>query len=394
MKQNQMMWSVLAAGSLACSLCAADAPAAAKNAAKPATMTATKVETVKNAKVEAVKAAIKAEAAKVDLWSALPEVVASVNGKNITRAEVKSFLESQMPDGKIPPMFTAELLKQMAPGIVRGMVEQQLMDSALAKASIKTSAELVAAELKKEVAAMPKAQREMLEKGLAMQGSSIEKKIQEMASNKQVQKQLAYKVFLDKTVFAAIKPVTEADAKAFYDKNINQFKHDEQIEVSHILYAVEVKPAADGKTVDAKAAAAADKAALDKANATAKKLQAQPKEFENIAKGESACPSKAQGGKLPAFTHGKGMMVKEFEDAAAGIKVVGKIVGPVKTQYGYHLIRLDKITPAGVDSFDKVKKEITNYLAGQRQQEAVQSFLKKLMDENKVKYMIEMPAQM
>lgn len=63
--------------------------------------------------------------------------------------------------------------------------------------------------------------------------------------------------------------------------------------------------------------------------------------FEKLAMENSLCPSKKRGGSLGEF--GRGMMVKEFEQAVFNGKK-GQVVGPVKTQFGYHIIRIDDLS--------------------------------------------------
>ena len=61
------------------------------------------------------------------------------------------------------------------------------------------------------------------------------------------------------------------------------------------------------------------------------------KSFEEVAKAHSMCPSKAQGGDLGKFSPGQ--MVKEFDDVVFSADV-GVVMGPVQTQFGYHLLEV------------------------------------------------------
>ena len=64
------------------------------------------------------------------------------------------------------------------------------------------------------------------------------------------------------------------------------------------------------------------------------------KPFEQLAREKSICPSGKKGGSLGWF--GRNQMVKEFEVAAFNGKK-GQIIGPIKTQFGYHVIKIDDI---------------------------------------------------
>ncbi len=62
-------------------------------------------------------------------------------------------------------------------------------------------------------------------------------------------------------------------------------------------------------------------------------------DFGEVAKQNSACPSRMRGGDLGTF--GQGQMVKEFDEVVFTGEI-GKVLGPVKTQFGYHLIEITK----------------------------------------------------
>jgi peptidyl-prolyl cis-trans isomerase C len=64
-------------------------------------------------------------------------------------------------------------------------------------------------------------------------------------------------------------------------------------------------------------------------------------DFADVAREHSKCPSGKQGGGLGQFS--PGMMVKEFDDVVFSAEV-GKVHGPVQTQFGYHLIEITERT--------------------------------------------------
>ncbi|KOA19358.1 foldase protein PrsA 3 precursor [Clostridium homopropionicum DSM 5847] len=105
--------------------------------------------------------------------------------------------------------------------------------------------------------------------------------------------------------------------------------------------------------------------------------------FESAAEKYSSCPSKAQGGNLGRF--GRGQMVPEFEEVAFGLEV-GAISDPVKTQFGFHIIKVEDKQEPKVKSFDEMEDMIRSQLYQERQNYKYMTFL----DELKKKYSVEM----
>jgi len=111
----------------------------------------------------------------------------------------------------------------------------------------------------------------------------------------------------------------------------------------------------------------AKKAVEAKANEVAERVRKNPRSFADVAKKESQDPgSAAQGGDLGFFAH-NGTMVKAFEDAVFAAKK-DEIVGPVKSEFGYHVIRVTEIKPEKVRSLQEAAPEIEANLKKARAQ--------------------------
>lgn len=140
-----------------------------------------------------------------------------------------------------------------------------------------------------------------------------------------------------------------ADVQRYYDQNKARFTTDEQRRASHILISV----AKDASAAEREAA----KAKAEKILAEARKS---PGSFAELAKKYSQDVGSAQnGGDLDYF--GRGAMVKPFEDAVFGMKE-GQVSDLVKSDFGYHIIKLTGIKPATVKTFDEAKPEIEKTL--------------------------------
>ena len=144
--------------------------------------------------------------------------------------------------------------------------------------------------------------------------------------------------------------VTDQQIEDYYDKNKAQFAQPERRDLSIVLTKTEAK-------------AEEAKAALENGES-----------FKSVAKEYSIDDaSKAQGGKLPAVA--KGQQEKAFDDAIFKAKK-GEIAGPVKTQFGYYVFEVDKITKASQQTLEQAKTTIQQVLASQNQQKALDAFVK------------------
>ncbi|MDP3427625.1 MAG: SurA N-terminal domain-containing protein, partial [Humidesulfovibrio sp.] len=166
---------------------------------------------------------------------------------------------------------------------------------------------------------------------------------------------------------AATVKISDEDAKGNYAAGIDNYKHPAQMQARHILLLVQPSAPQD---------------VSDKALAQIKDIQAQLRKgasFEALAKKHSQDPvSAAQGGELPWFS--QGAMVKPFEDAALSLKP-GQVSEPVRTQFGWHLVKLMGNRPAGTVPFEQVKDDIKTRLAEEKASEKSNEILDQSMDQ-------------
>ncbi len=155
--------------------------------------------------------------------------------------------------------------------------------------------------------------------------------------------------------------VSDKDAEKYYEENKAQFVTEPSVNASHILVETE-----------------------ELANQLLAKIGAGEISFEDAAREHSTCPSKANGGNLGDF--GKAQMVPEFDSAVFAMEVGQISEAPVKTQFGYHLIKLNSKKDAETMPYAEIADQIKEALLAEKKRAAYQSKINQL----KILYPVDM----
>ncbi len=255
---------------------------------------------------------------------AASDILATVNGKNITKEDAQAFVTAAAPNSSF-----MQLKPQEQRMVTDRLVEKELFTELAAKEGFEKK---------------PEFQRNM------------EKLKNELLVN------MWMKAQMDSIV------VSDGDAKAFYDKNSAKFMQQDSMHARHIL----VKDEKEAQDI------------IDSLKSL--KGDALKTKFIEVAQTKSTGPSGPKGGDLGTFA--KGQMVPEFSDAAWALEVGQITTKPVKTQFGYHVIFLEEKTPAKPTSYDEVKDKILAMLKQQQFTAKVGEIAKELKSKAKIENML------
>lgn len=172
-----------------------------------------------------------------------------------------------------------------------------------------------------------------------------------------IAKELLAQIVMKKTLDEVT--ILDEEVLKYYNENQEAFKEPANVTAKHILIDSE-----------------------ELAKEIKEKIVLNELTFEEAAAKYSSCPSKEQGGNLGSFS--KGMMVPEFEEVAF-VLPIGEVSEPVKTQFGYHLIKVDTKNEAKAASFDEVKNKIVQQLIQKNQEKKYMDVMKELENKYEVK---------
>lgn len=243
------------------------------------------------------------------------DVVARVNGESITKADLYDFMVKQNGDKALEFLITNKIINLEAK-----------------KANIEATEEDINKEIDKLIENYGSEQALKIE--LAKYGYTIEGIKEDMQMNVKVRKLIEPQI-----------SITEEEMQAFFEENIVLFETIEEVEARHILVETE-----------------------EEAQEVKSKLE-QGEDFKQLAKDYSIDNNnKDQGGYLGYFDRvGKNRMVEEFEEAAFALEI-DEISEPVKTKFGYHIIKVEDKIEAKEANYEESKEEVRNLILDQKVQ--------------------------
>jgi len=290
----------------------------------------------------------------------LKDPVATVDGEKISRADLQEAFEAAVGRMGADP---ATLEPEMKLQGYHAVLQDLLLDRILRKKSAQIAVEEKEIDAKLDEIRKQLGSEERFAEELKNAGRTLDQVKGDirtaMRQERWVKDQLAGKDTLK-----------DEEIKAFFEKNAQAFQVPEMVRASHIL----IRTAPDANDVQL--------AEKEKQIQTIAERIKKGEDFAKVAKETSEDPgSKESGGDLDFFSRDR--MVPEFAKAAFELKT-GQVSAPVKTQFGYHLIKVTDHKDARSVPFEEAKGRISEHLKQQKQRDAMSDLFKSLQAGAKV----------
>ena len=236
------------------------------------------------------------------------------------------------------------------------MIDEKLVDNELKELKVSISDKEVDAAVD-EVKKSYNLTDEQLQQAVAREGYSISE------YREQMRKQIGRYKLISEKVRKNVK-VSDADVQSEYDRMTRAEGEDYEVHVRHILIAV-----------PRNASQAQVEQARRKAAAVAVEAREPEVNFAELAKKRSEGSSSSDGGDLGFFK--RGTMVPEFERVAFNLKT-GEVSDPVRTQFGWHVLKLEEIRKLGMKPLAEVRPEIEERLRRQQADRLTSQYMETL----------------
>jgi peptidyl-prolyl cis-trans isomerase C len=293
-----------------------------------------------------------------------PAVVARVNGNAILGRDLEELVHRELSTIGNPEWknLREDYRGQLTLTFLTSLINSKLLYQKAVASGVKATDAEIQAEFQK-IAKTFKSDAEM-NSALAEQNTdraSLEKSLSET---------LTMSKFVDENINKKITVAPEELTK-YYTSHPDEFHHPDIVRTSHILIPI----AGDTPEQDAKA-----KARAEALLARIKKGE----DFAKIAKENSVDSSASQGGDIGFAT--KEALAPEYAEAAFSLPVGGMKV--IKTQYGYHVIKVTEKKKEGVSTLEEMKPQLTEFLKNQKSQQELEKLVNQLRDQAKIEILI------
>ncbi|MEQ8175462.1 MAG: peptidylprolyl isomerase [Syntrophomonadaceae bacterium] len=256
------------------------------------------------------------------------ETVASVNGDKITKTELYNLM-----------------VKQNGKEALNSLIAERIVDLEAQKRKIAVTDQEIQAELQKYY--NDYGGQDAFLQALTSSGFTMDDVKKDIALSMKIRKLMEPRV-----------AISDDELKAYFEENKASFAQEKQVKVSHIL--LDTKEKAD----------------------EIKKRLANGEDFAKLAQENSTDTATRDGGGELGFIR-KGEMVKEFDTAAFSLKV-GQISDPVKTEFGYHLIKVDEIKEAQEANFEQSKPQIYEAVLQQKIEAEYNTWIEEMYQQYKI----------
>lgn len=291
----------------------------------------------------------------------LPDVLARVNGEEVTKVELDRLVRNMELSGQpIPAERRDEILRDMLDQLITyTALRQEIRARNISVPEPEIEANLQ--QMQKQFPDSKEFQKALSDRGMTMERLRADARV-DMAINKMMEDEVS------------LQPeATDGQVRDFYDKNPDKFKQEEAVRASHILIRV---------------APDADDAVKKKARARAEDLAKQAKggaDFAELARTNSDDASAQMGGDLSFLAPGQ--TVAAFDKAAFSMQP-GQISDVVETEFGFHVIKVTEKRAADTVRFELASPRIRAYLTDEAKQERAKAFIEQIKKKLKIEVLV------
>jgi peptidyl-prolyl cis-trans isomerase C len=297
-----------------------------------------------------------------------PAVVARVNGKAISGADMEHSVQSELASIGNPAWdnLREDYRQQLTQTSLLSLISTELVY----QEAVKSGVTATKAEIDAEFAKVAKSYSSDAEMNTALASSGLDR----AGLSRMLAKNIIVSKYVEENITRKIL-VTSAELGQYYSSHTEEFQHPDMVRTSHILIAL-----ASGATPEQQ------KSALARAQALSARIK-KGEDFGKLAMENSMDSSASQRGDIGYAQ--KGELEPEYETVAFSLPV-GQVSDPVLTKYGYHLIKVTDRKKAGLSTLEEAKDQLTTYLKSQKVQTERQKLVSGLRDKAKIEVLISL----